>query len=207
MGIFLGTLPDLFPAALSRLPYFAKLNAALGTLSDFRATEGANTALNKDDNGYVEIYRLLHAVDPFTLPPLDETLALQGDGSGQLVGVKSGVKWNAVSGDRKSQKAMETVYVCFRTPQNTGEPICELSELKFLVRDVEIRVCSRLGFFFAFVALLLGEGVSLRNALKKRKGKKQPCPITDSTVPSKGTPPDGTVNPNVRPAETENNPG
>ena len=81
--------------------------------------------------------------------------------------------------DKKSRKPMETVYVCFRTPENTAEPICDLGDLKFMVRDVKIRVCSRLGFLFAFLALFLGEGLSLRNAFKTRtkekRGKSESC--------------------------------
>jgi len=180
LGVLLGTLPDLFPAALPRLPYFARLDAALRMLSDFSATQAENTFLNKRDDGYVEIYHLLRSVDPITLPPLDKTLALQGELSGQLVGVKTGFKWYVTSSDVRSEKEMETVYVCFRTAQDIGEPIMELKELKFLVRDVEVRVCSRLGFFFAFVALILGEGISLRNAIKSRKTRRDPCPTTDS---------------------------
>jgi hypothetical protein len=169
LGIFLGTLPDLFPDVLLHCPYFRMLHRGVATLSTF-PDETSNSDLNRDDKAYKAIYKLLRSVDPHTLPPLKETLALQGDKYRcNIKGVKSGEQWNAVAPpDQKSKRTMEPIYICFRTPQNIAEPICSLEDLKFLVRDVETRVCSRLGFFLAFVALILGEGMALRKAIISR---------------------------------------
>ena len=177
-GILLGTLPDLWPSGLSRFPYFNRLDAGLKRLDNFSNPEIKNTYLNRNDDSYVPIYRLLRSLDSHTLPPVKEIIDLTGDNhKAQLIGVKSGEKWRATNKEGKgSDKAMETIYICFRTEENIAEPLCEMRDLKFLVRDFKTRWCSRLGFFFAFLALLLGEGISLRNSVKnflKKKFKNQ----------------------------------
>jgi len=173
LGIFLGTLPDLWPSGLSKLPYFNRLDTGLEKLDHFSTHEIKNTYLNRNDKGYIPIYRLLSTIAPYTLPPLKETLALSGSRSeAQLIGVKSGTKRRATAEGIQSKKAMETIYICFRTQEDIAEPLCELRDLMFIVRDFKTRWCSRFGFFFAFLALLLGEGISLRNSIKFRLNQK-----------------------------------
>lgn len=166
LGIFLGTLPDLWPSGLSCFPYFKKLDFGLAKLSQFSTPDAKNAYLNRNDPAYAPIYGLLRSLDSYTLPPIGEVLAIQGGSrKAQLIGVKS-ARWRANAQGSKSESAIETVYVCFRTPRDTAEPVCDLRDLKFLVRDTKTRLCSRVGFSFALIALLLGEGISLRKSIR-----------------------------------------
>lgn len=167
LGILLGTLPDLWPSGLSLVPYFRKLDLGLAKLSHFPTPDDKNAYLNRNDPSYIPIYQLLRSLDPHTLPPIAETLSgRSGSGEGQLIGVKSGMRWQAQAQGTKSENVMEIVYVCFRTRADLAEPVCDLRDLKFLIRDVKTRLCSRVGFAFAFIALFLGEGLSLRKSIK-----------------------------------------
>ena len=160
-GIFFGTLPDLWPSILSRLPYFSRLDSGIKKLSR------PFTSLDRNDRGYIPVYRLLRTVAPNILPPLQEVLALpRNHGTAELIKVKSGFIWQPTVQGKKTKNPISTIYVCFRTQENTVDPICEFRDLMFIVRDFKTRWCSRMGFFFAFLALLFGEGISLRKSVK-----------------------------------------
>jgi hypothetical protein len=169
-GIFLGTFPDLFPQLISLPPNLKQYDYALKTLTITNESDSASKLLRVGDKGYNQIYNLIRSIDPVTMPPLAETITIskEKEGFGTIASVKGGMKWRPKTLTYESQKTLDPfLFICFRVERGGYEPICQMNDLQNLVREAKIRFWSRFGFFFAFLALLLGEGKALKDSLGK----------------------------------------
>lgn len=169
-GIFLGTLPDLFPQLISLPPNLKQYDYALKTLTITNESDIASKLLRVGDKGYNQIYNLIRSIDPVTIPPLAETITISKEkkGFGTIASVKSGMEWQPKTLTYESQKSLDPfLFICFRAERGY-EPICLMNDLQNLVREAKMRFWSRFGFFFAFLALLLGEGKTLKDLIRKK---------------------------------------
>jgi hypothetical protein len=170
-GIFLGTLPDLFPQLISLPPNLKQYDYALETLTIKDEDDNASKRLKVGDIGYKQIYNLIRSFDPVTMPPLSETITKSKEqkGFGTIASIRGGMKWRPKTSQFESEKSIDPfLFVCFKAERKIYEPICQMNDLLSLVREAKMRFWSRFGFFFAFVALLLGEGTALRDSVKAK---------------------------------------
>ncbi len=170
-GIFLGTLPDLFPQFISLLPNLKQYDYALNSLTINNGPDNKTKILKMDEKGYSQIYHLIRSIDPITMPSLSETLANAKDkkGFGSIASVPGGMKWSPKTSGFESQKSLDPfLFICFKTERGVYEPICQMRDLQNLVRNAKVRFWSRVGFSFAFIALLLGEGVAIKDLIKAK---------------------------------------
>lgn len=176
LGIFLGTLPDLFPQYISLLPNLKKYDAGLRALEMDELHDVNQRLLKYGEDGYLQITKLLKSFDPISIPSLkiiaDDNRRLQQ--AWTIASVKSGMKWSPQIGSIPATQSIEAfVFICIKTDKGIYKPICDIRDLKNLVREAKVRFWSRTGFFFAFIALVIGEGIALKDAftLKHRNQK------------------------------------
>ena len=166
--IFLGTLPDLFPQYMSFPPNLKQYDYALRSLTIPNDYNINYKTLEVGENGYNQIFNLIRSFDTVNIPPLDVTIkkSKEKKGFGTIASVKSGMEWRPITSTKKPLKSIDPfLFICFKGDNETYIPICQLNDLRNLIHEAKIRFWSRLGFFFAFVALLIGEGASLRASI------------------------------------------
>lgn len=172
LGIFLGTLPDLIPgcAPIILIGKNRKMEVGYQKLVEFldipRGKRANKIALTRDDEGYSAIYDLLRSFDPKIVPPVEKISSSSEDIGFGNISFDKGDEWVG------SGTFLLMNQVVFYHTKEKWQAICEMRDLHFLIRDAHIRYYSRLGFFFAFIALMV-EGISsLKGILNSRSYRK-----------------------------------
>jgi hypothetical protein len=173
LGISLGALPDILP---DFVPYillgdsntmqvgYKKLVNYINS-PKYDPTNGI--ALKVTDKEYNSIYELLYAFDPTVMPPLNDTLiAFRENGTGNISIDRGGLDMEPAT---SSAALFFNRIISFQDKDNRWLHICEMRDLNYLMRDAIIRYCSKIGFSFAFIALLI-EGISsIKGVLKNNE--------------------------------------
>ncbi len=144
LGLFMGTLPDIFPDQKDVLLIgkYKKMNVAYEKLVNYakvpRGIRESEVALNIKDSGYHIIYNHLQSLDP-SLPSLKKT-------------------------DYAFRDLLINQVVHVRDDKNEWRPICELRDLYFIIRDSQLRYFTIVGFAFALFALAVEFFMNMRTA-------------------------------------------
>ena len=169
LGIFWGTLPELFPNAV---PIFLvgnnkKLEICYKIFTEHlsipRGKRNKDMALQKNEDGYKAIYLILSKINPNIVPPLSN---------------KSSKEFGRFSFDKGINFVSSGTFlflnqvIFYEISTNQWRPICEMRDLFFMIRDSQFRYYARLGFLLVFISILIEGIISLRSAIKSYGEKK-----------------------------------
>jgi hypothetical protein len=168
LGIFFGTLPDLFPSAVPvfLIGYNRELEVGYKQLTKHLSVpikeRDSDIALGKNDYGYNSIYLILHKLNPKVIPPLsnlgnDRFGNLSFDHGFDFVSSGTGLLPNQV--------------LFFEKSTDRWRAVCEMRDLFFIIRDSHIRYYARIGFFLAFISISIEGIVSICSAIRSATNK------------------------------------
>lgn len=160
VGIFLGIIPDIAPDLANRVPYFRRMATGLKALNKFTPTKIGESqkdagTLNPGEDGYEEIFDILKSFDP-VLEGVESATGYSPDFPDhkvRILGVRDdSLSWGGVS--LFEGVWVETEIYIPDKPFYSLNLVCMMPELKDQIKTQKNRFFSRIGFAFAFLALL-----------------------------------------------------
>jgi hypothetical protein len=165
-GVFVGTLPDLFPNIAPNFLFGETRAMKVGYARIIEFTQMQSTkresgiALKKDTSGYEAILRILHNVNPKIVPSPKER---KGNAFGNISTDRSTFVFVNPGIDLTFNKE-----IYFQTDEKHWKEVCEIRDLHYIIEAAVGRYYTKIGFLFALIAILIEGFSSIRGVLVAR---------------------------------------